>query len=374
MNESGSKSDFLVDDYSFIPFGISSMLGYSFISCLLSDIQNMFTHSFPSFITVSYGAASVATQLLAFFRHSWLINTNWVTLSFVVSIASVILLVLCAKLEPVNATRWGVVCMFLIGATGSIKQLSFSAVGTAFSVNGLNYFFLGQGIAGLLSLIVIRIGKCFLHNIFALSVSVVVLSGVVCVSIIPLFLNTVTAPLSMIKHDDQVELRALLHVGKVIKKEALSVLFIATVSFSIYPRYLLFLTPEQGSWFASAESYRGFLIYVAIVFDLIGMSVPIIWRGIPLNSIPLLTAFRILFIPIFWVVEWPSFSGDHLQIFSVVCMSFSGGLLFASILDKAGILAPQQSLVGFIISLSFALGVSMGAMLGYVLDRWVEIW
>ncbi len=368
------KSANLIDDFSFIPFGMSSILGYSFISCLLPDIQNMFSHSFPSFITVSYGAASVITQVAAFIRHRFLINTNSVTLSFVVSIGSVILMVICAKLEPVNATRWGVVCMFLIGVTGSIKQLSFSAVGTAYSVNGLLYFFIGQGIAGLLPLLVIRLGKCFLHNIFALSVSVVVLSGVICVSIIPLFLNTATVPLSLIKHDDQVELRALLRVGMVIKKEALSVLFIATVSFSLYPRYLLLLSPDHDSWFASAASYQGFLIYVAIAFDLIGMFVPIVWRSVPLNSIPPLTAFRILFIPMFWVVEWPSYSGDSLQIFSVACMSFSGAVLFASILDKATTLAPEQSLVGCIISLSFALGVSMGAMLGYVLDRWVENW
>jgi len=147
------------------------------------------------------------------------------------------------------------------------------------------------------------------------------------------------------------------------------------ISFIMYPRELMKWQPStfaniypNGEYF-----YASLLVYIAIVFDVLGMYVPSNFR-IEFSSkwMRAIGYMRILFVPLFALcsLEVPIVSSDPMEMILVMFMSFSGAFVLAWALNCAQHMVPENEgeTVGIIMSFLLTSGMSIGAAIGSVID------
>lgn len=371
----------------FVALGISSLISHAFVVTLLPGIQSAFVPAFASLSTTGYGAANCIGQMVGIWISHSLLRNGVVVSSFVISsvCALGIIVVSTVAVSTPIASLLALTGMFVLGLVGSVQQLVFSAIGATFSTNAMLEFFVGQSLAGLIPgpAILLTRGIAYLMDVELSPAKVGImntsLSAVYCLSMIPVYLAWVSGTAAKLREMNTFpvaeENRSFWEVfRRYIFKESLCIYFIAVVTFAIYPRVLLKWEITPNSWFEQTPPYQTFMIYLSTIFDIIGIVVPLVWRSVPARFIPGLTGFRILFIPLFWLAESTACMNDPYRMTLVAGISFSGSVLFGSLLNITPNLVPPslQDIVGYITSLCFAFGITSGGICGYALDRWVE--
>lgn len=370
----------------FVALGISSLISHAFVVTLLPGIQSAFVPAFASLSTAGYGGANFIGQIVGIWISHSLLQNEVVICSFILSSICALGIVIISTI-PVGmpiASLIALMGMFLLGLVGSVQQLVFSAIGATFSTNAMLEFFVGQSFAGLIPGPAILITRTVANwSNSELTPAIVGIwntsfNAVFCLSMIPVYLIWVSKSAAKLREisrfsiDD--ENRSFWEVfRKYIFKESICIYLIALVTFAIYPRILLKWEPAPDSWFDETSSYQTFMIYLSTIFDIIGITIPL-WHSVPSQFIAPLTGIRVFFIPLFWLAGQSNCMNDWYRIFLVAAISFSGAILFGSLLNSTPNLvpAPLQDIVGYISSLCFAFGITSGGLCGYVLDRWVE--
>jgi hypothetical protein len=368
----------------FVLLGIVSLWPYNFLLECLGYFSFYFGPDFGSNSHIVYGVAANISQLLSLFllggsSKNTLITVACVLISFVSFEYGFVTLIADIPQLPLIGLSLALVLGFfnaLIQSTGSSLCGRYP--------DCLTLFYLGQSLSGLFPW-PITVMLNFVFRAFGLSPfrvgeepspmdKATACTSMVIGGLIPLlFLILFRVAFKEAKSVTY----TVPPVMKTFKKSWPTVVlcwFIFVVSFVIYPRELLKWKPSTfESWYPRGEFfYVSFVVYIAIVFDTVGMYLGQYSFNAPLSVVKLVGYSRVVFIPLFALSssQLGFLSTDLVQFSLVVCMSISGSLTLAWAMNYTQQMVPEEEgeSIGAILSFALTNGIFVGSGIGSCID------
>jgi hypothetical protein len=340
-------------------YGIMSLIIYSTVFTLLPELQKLLGLNFGSYATVSYGIASTVGQGVGILISKRLPLNFCLRVLYALFVVIAVYFGLIPFFPSLHDMRLAVAAMFFLGLTGSILQVLMSGVASTISSDALLAFYIGQSLSGIIPLPVLFIMSRFLNDARYILLLLQACCAICCI------IGAFTSPLQDKKSSRANE--KVVNSGNPVSADIPllgSIFFVTFVSFALYPREILAWNPDISFELIPHTWLQTVLIYVAIGFDVIGMFITIYWFSIPTKYVPVLSALRILFLPIFWIAGWEYFSCTIFRVVLVASMSLSGSIVFGSAVNG---ISSTDEIFGHFVSLCFTTGMAVGGLAGHYL-------
>jgi len=377
----------------FAILGLVSLWPYNFLLQSLGYFCVYLGTGFASHSHVVYGIAANLAQVLSL---CFLSKTNFgtrITVScMMISIVSLVYSCITLHNDIAHLPAIGLGLAFLLGFFNSMIQSAGSQLAGRYS-DCITWLFLGQSLSGLFPW-PITVGLNFLFRGIGLSperlgdqltssmdkataCTSMVIGGLVPLLFLILFWLAFDNPNAQYTASNKTKSHRTSMWITFKSIHGIAILCGSTflISFIMYPRELMKWQPStfaniypNGEYF-----YASLLVYIAIVFDVLGMYVPSNFR-IEFSSkwMRAIGYMRILFVPLFALcsLEVPIVSSDPMEMILVMFMSFSGAFVLAWALKCAQHMVPEieGETVGIIMSFLLTSGMSIGAAIGSVID------
>jgi hypothetical protein len=370
-------------DSRYILYGVANLITYATFYSMLPEFQNTLTTSFGSHATLAYGISATGGHILGLFlTRSLAIDETIVTSYVLLCFPSLLVGFIPWLSQPLNLYV-GVSAIALLGLVGSFQQIFVASRASAQSADALLNFYIGQSVSGLLPYPCFMIGSTKLLGLLNISTefrSVVLFSAAVCTTlccIVAISHGLSSRRYNKLLFDPQNlahRARTLWTVLSVVRTTALSVFGLTLVSFAVYPREIVRWKPGPESRFSSEISYQSCFMYIAMGSDVLGMATSVWVFNLPFSSVPVLTALRVIFIPLFWIAGWNYFDSDYIRGTLIAAMSYSGALVFGSALNGVTnqVRETEQETLGALMSSCFSLGIAGGGILGHSVGMVLE--
>jgi len=375
VNQKRADSPTLLRSLKFGLYGIVNLLSYSVIYSLLPDIKKVLNDDIESYASIGYGVAAAIGQIVGILvAHKIRVN-KFVPYTYVTLCIPTLVYGLLVWIPDTWKLRAAVVAMCFLGVVGASQQLFVSGMAAASSGDSLLFFYVGQSFSGLISYPIVLGIRALVERSFPAPDDRYVLLGsaLVCVGLCMLvaiiYLSSDRDRDSLDIATEMGDLGFIWRVFRVINTLFFSVVFVTFVSFAVYPRDICSWMPGIGSLFSDTARYQSALIYIAIAFDVAGMLVTIWIWSFPASTVPWLSAFRVLFVILFWIAGWDYFVYDSIRFPLVILMALSGSMVFGSAVHAASgrVYENQQYAVGQLLSLAFSLGIAFGGVCSHYL-------
>ena len=359
-------------DLRFLLFGAMSLMVYNvFLHCLPFFIA-CFGGQFSNYAHVVYAVASNCVQLFSIFIGSHLPFDHRI-LTACLGLATVsILFPVFAVSSNMNKQFLGLILSGGLGMFCAIIQSTGSGLAGLSSPTAVVYFYLGQSISCLLPWPVIE-GLNGVYRRFGLSsisldrpspsdtattLTVMVSAAIISILFIVYYFQAFTEKLK----PPTSTWASIKRVLGDMWPWALCTLSLFGVTFSVYPSLLLRWLP---SWdiYPGELFYSNMMIYLAIVFDVVGMYLPLTGLKLPPRGVQVGIAARIVIIPA--LIYCPEH--DAVRAAVVALMTLSGGYLLSLALEYGvgAVLPDDADNAGYILSFCLSSGLAVGSILNW---------